>query len=795
MKSLPVVVLVTIMAATLAGCGGAEERKNAHLEKGRALLAENNYDKARVEFSNVLQIDQKDKEARLLLAQTYEKLQDWRNAAAHYLRLIEDDPEHIEARIKMGQIYALGHAFDKAMEQVDEVLKRQADNVDALALRGGIRQQQGDSAAAILDAQAALNKDPAHLNAMVLLASLHLQNKEPDKAMVVLRDAQARHPENSNLRTLLAKIYVDAGKNDDALTILRESVSRDPKVLMYRLQLTALQIKLNDLDGAEQTLHDAIRDLPEENTAKLALAEFLATRRDRGKAESELANWIKEQPDVYEFRFAHAALLEATDQPDKARQAYDEILAKDEKGPHGLKAKVRLAGLAARQKDLKRADELLAEILKDNPRDKDALTLRAQIAMTRQDYATAIADFRSVLKDDPLSARHKRLLARAHFLNHENDLARSTLQDAVAASPEDMQLRGDYLQLLAEANDMKGVVAQLEDILRISPGNLGALETLFKAHSINRDWAAARQTADRLREKYPDKPHAYYFGGLVNQAEGKVEESLGDFEEALKRAPDAIEPLTQLIKSHLALKQKDKAVERIDQAIAVQPTHFVAHNLKGEILLVDRKFDEATAAFAKARELNPKWPVPYNNVAVALEVQKDPDGAIKVLKDGIAATENSPVLITSLAALYERTGAYDDAIALYEDIIQESPDAILAANNLAMLLAEYKADAGGLERAKKLVELIKDSKNPAFLDTVGWVRLKLGETDTAVPALEEAIKGAPDSPTIHYHLGIAYQRKGNPSGARDHLTKAMEAKVPFPGMEAAKAALAELNGG
>ena len=52
-------VALLLAASLLTACGGKEERKAKYLEKGKAYLAEKNYDKAEIEFKNVLQIDPK----------------------------------------------------------------------------------------------------------------------------------------------------------------------------------------------------------------------------------------------------------------------------------------------------------------------------------------------------------------------------------------------------------------------------------------------------------------------------------------------------------------------------------------------------------------------------------------------------------------------------------------------------------------------------------------------------------------------------------------------------------------
>ncbi|MBI5041292.1 MAG: tetratricopeptide repeat protein, partial [Gammaproteobacteria bacterium] len=92
-------LLVTALAALmLIGCGGAEERKAKYMERGKAYIAEENWDKARVEIKNVLQIDPKSAEAYYLIGQVEEKQQEWGKAFANYSKAVELDPELIDAR-------------------------------------------------------------------------------------------------------------------------------------------------------------------------------------------------------------------------------------------------------------------------------------------------------------------------------------------------------------------------------------------------------------------------------------------------------------------------------------------------------------------------------------------------------------------------------------------------------------------------------------------------------------------------------------------------------------------------
>ena len=103
----PVVRLAAFVVCltALGACTNAEDRKQEHMTRGETLFAEGDYEKARLEFKNVLQIDASDVPARFALAETLEKLQDWQRAAANYAAIVRDHPDHAQAHLRLGTIY------------------------------------------------------------------------------------------------------------------------------------------------------------------------------------------------------------------------------------------------------------------------------------------------------------------------------------------------------------------------------------------------------------------------------------------------------------------------------------------------------------------------------------------------------------------------------------------------------------------------------------------------------------------------------------------------------------------
>ncbi|RME32985.1 MAG: tetratricopeptide repeat protein, partial [Gammaproteobacteria bacterium] len=528
-------------------------------------------------------------------------------------------------------------------------------------------------------------------------------------------------------------------------------------------------------------------------TARLALVEFLARNRSADEAIGTLEGYIEKEPDNYVLRFALAKIHEAARKVDDAIATYKAIIERDGTGPNGLTARTRLADLYARLRRFDEARALLAEVLKENPNDQQALVLRGRIAMASGEVPAAISDFRTVLRDQPNSIPLHRLLARAHLLNKEPELARDTLKKAIAINPRDLSVRSDYIRLLASEGKTDEVVSQLEEVLEISPDNLGALESLFKVQAARKDWTAAREVAERIEKKHPDKAMGYYLAGLIDQAEGRLDQSIDNFEKALERSPDAVQPLTQLVKSYLALKRPDDALAYLDKVLEQNPENFVAHNLRGEVLMLKGELEGAGEAFARAIELKPKWPLPYRNLAALRLQQGRTDEAVAVYEKGVEATGENPAMIIGLATLYENTGKIDKAIGLYEDVLVRERDSELAANNLAMLLADYKQDEASLKRARNLIGPLMDKDNAAYQDTVGWVLYRAGDLDGALEHLQRALELAPQAPGLHYHLARVLLDKGDRKGALEHLEKAVTDQARYHGLDEAKKLLKKLK--
>ncbi|MDX1519438.1 MAG: tetratricopeptide repeat protein, partial [Gammaproteobacteria bacterium] len=329
-------------------------------------------------------------------------------------------------------------------------------------------------------------------------------------------------------------------------------------------------------------------------------------------------------------------------------------------------------------------------------------------------------------------------------------------------------------------------------VLEFSPDNLKAMEAMFRVQAARKDWDALASITEKMKQAHPDKAIGYYYSGMLLREQGKVEQSIGEFERAVELAPGAIEPLTQLVRTHVSLEQPDNALEILDGILADNADNVFAQNLKGEMYLFKEDYDMAVDAFETAISMQPQWQLPYRNLANTYLLMKENEKAIGAYERGIDATGFSPLLVTDLARYFEISGNVDKAISLYEEVLVQDENNNLASNNLAMLLIDYRGDEQSLQRASVLVENLKDINNAAYQDTIGWLLYKQDRIEEAIPHLEKAVAASPDNVGLNYHLGMAYYKSGNKEGARKALTIATSTDQKYLGIEDARKALESL---
>jgi tetratricopeptide (TPR) repeat protein len=786
--SLAAVVSVLILNA----CGGAQARKAKHFEKGQIYLAAGNFEKARVEFQNVLQIAPTDAEARFEMGVVNEKLSKIREAVGFYQGAISVNPDHVQARSRLARLFVTIAAPDRALEVLKPALDKNPDDAELLALRAAAHVQQKDLAGAQLDAERAEQLDPKNPDATATLAGIYSAHKDFDKAQKLLEDAIGRIPDTTDLRLVLAQLYASQNRLDDAEQLLLTLVQMRPAEKAHRVRLAQFYVQENKVDAAEQTLRDAIKALPQERDLKLNLVQLIAARRSPEAAEKELKAMIAADPKDLDMKFALAKFYQGTRQPALAESIYREVIANEKLDAFGLAARNRLAELRAQQNDLAGAEKFIGEVLAKSPRDDDALVLRGDISLAKKDPKSAIADLRAVLRDQPNAIPVLRTLASAHLANGEPAIAEETMRRALDANPRDPNTRLELALLLTQLGKPEQAKSILADLVKEQPGDTRALDALFRVGAATNDLPTAKSAAQAIVATQPKSALGYLYEGMLAEQEKKTDEALRLYAQAVELAPETREPLEAQIRLLTAQKRIPEALKRLDEVGALTPKAPLAPNMKGDLLASLGRTAEAKQAYELALSRAPKGWLTYRGLANLQFVANDPAGALATLRKGQAVADQPEFLALEIAGYFERGGKVDDAIREYDDILLRNPQSEVAANNLAMLLVDHRSDSASFDRAKTITSRFAQSRNLSFLDTYGWVLYKHGEATASVPVLEQVVAKSPNAAEARYHLGMALARAGNNAAARDNLTRAVDSGAKFSWLAEAKATLEKL---
>jgi Flp pilus assembly protein TadD len=243
---------------------------------------------------------------------------------------------------------------------------------------------------------------------------------------------------------------------------------------------------------------------------------------------------------------------------------------------------------------------------------------------------------------------------------------------------------------------------------------------------------------------------------------------------ALER-PDAPETLEMRARAALVCGNPKEAKRLAKLIAAAQPVDGALIDGEADLTLgkasrADGRFEAAIAQGGVAAR---------GDVAAILRRNGRDDDAEKQLRAWVRTSPTDAEGRLALGALLERKGRLAEAEVELREAIRLDPRSAEAKNYLGYSLA----DRG--ERVEEALELIRgalqlDPWNGAYLDSLGWVYVKLGRLDDARDPLERAAREFPKDATVLEHLGDYYDHTGDADRARSYWRRALEAVPETP---------------
>lgn len=668
------------VAALLAGCGLASGQGS--LSSGTKYQAEGKYRAAYIEAKKVLQRDDKNGNAWLLLGEASlrlgnpkEALGDLQNAKAHGVP---------EARwvVPMAQVLLVTQEYDELLKTLPagkSFEPRTQVRVEVLRGDAWLGLKKPDQAKQSY--QAALKLEPTDPRALVGMAKLAAAANQPDSAAGYLKKALAAAPENPQAWIAKGDLAFDRGDFATAEADYQKVLGFKqpdwlPQEHFYTLtRLANAQARQNQLDKALASIQTLEKMAPQQPYPHYLHAVVLFKQGHLDDAISELQQVLKAAPDNAQAQMLMGAVNYAQGNYGQAEMYLSNVMGMDQKNADARKL---LALTLYREGRSSQALDTLRPAVPGTPSDAQLLALLQRAATTTgtgKSKATAAAtggnspldaqfaqagkalaggdesEAIRLLQEIPVGdasteARRNSLLVMAYVREKRPDEAVKTAAEYAKKNPKDSAAHLLYGTALIAAGKRDQARDQYNEALKLDAKNVAALLSLGSLDSLEGHYKDATGHYEAALKQDPHNAAAMTALGQVAVLQGHKADAVKWFKQAIDAAPKSATAYVGLVVVYSQSGQFDEAASTAERLVKVDPDNPAALNALGAAQLNAGHHAEAIKPLQQAVNLAPQSSLYRTNLARAQLLNKDTAGAEKNLDEVI---KNDPGQVTAVA--------------------------------------------------------------------------------------------------------------------------------------------------
>jgi tetratricopeptide (TPR) repeat protein len=222
----------------------------------------------------------------------------------------------------------------------------------------------------------------------------------------------------------------------------------------------------------------------------------------------------------------------------------------------------------------------------------------------------------------------------------------------------------------------------------------------------------------------------------------------------------------------------DEAVGEYQEALRIKPDFAEAHNNLGSCLAKKGELAEAIDQFVQALKLNPGFAEAHFNLAAALGDAGRIQDAIAQYQEAIRLKPDFTDARYNLGnVLSGMPGRLDDAVAQYLALLQIDPSYAEARYNLALVC--YRR--GNRDAARIQLQVVV-KQQPCFVEgrrLLGAILDKEGRLDEAIRQYSEILRLKPDDATNRFSLAVDLSKQGRLDEGITEFQEALRLKPDF----------------
>ncbi len=585
--------------------------------------------------------------------------------------------------------------------------------------------------------------------------------------------------DSSESARLLAagRALVKNGEYRPALIQLKKAVKANPGNADARFELGLLQFRGGDFVAAEKEFVQA-RDngFPIAQVNPLLANTYLA----EGKYQQVLDN-ISPCPadptckaDVMALRARAYLALRRLDDADR------ESRASLEADPEGEMGRTTRAIILMVKNDNRAAEQVIDGVLAVNPRNGEALTVKADLRRRATDFESAVGHYRSALEIAPNDPRIGQSLALTLMATGRDGEARTEVEKVLAQTPKaPMALylkaallvrakkipealdtvrpaesaiaqipQGTFLlaQIHSRSNNLEEALNYASKFHGAEPDNLIGAKLLANIHFRLHAYPKVIAVLAPLRDRLGDDSEALDLLGSAYLAEGQIRQANDLLSDAVKAQPDNSTSRARLAVSKAQqASSREEGIRQLEDIAARDPK-----NRQVDLALVSSHigggdYDKAIAAAAAMVRNQPGAPLPLTLSGAARLAKGDDSGARTDFEAALRGNADYVPAAVYLSELDMQAGGFDAARRLLGGILARKPadlPALLARAQIESRAAKPAAAVPFLETAIRThpaeiaprIQLLRAQSALGDKEKLTATALDLARTQAANPA-------------------------------------------------------------
>ncbi len=638
---------------------------------------------------------------------------------AHFLKatvlsqqqLIAEADESIQLALKLAPGYAPGHLLagsiayqqghlNQAESHLHVYLKQVPGNTEASKLLAAtmLKLNAPDKAIEVLAPGAdAAGEDAQYL---ALLGSAYLRNRDAAKGIEYMERAVAIAPDLAGIHTQLAIGHLAQGDIEQAVGALQSEINLDQGVLQADVLLVLTHLQNRDFDKAftaTEALREKMPDSPVPHNLKGAT---LLGRGEREAAKAAFESALAIKPDFLPAYLNLARLALLSGDTAAAESYYKKVLSQD-KG--NQKALLALAGIEERGGHKQAALNWIKQARQHHPDDISPALMLVEHYRREGETMLALEVAGGIAAIHPRNPAVVKALALTRLESGDEKgalAALRTLVEVASGAPESHYLLA-RLQLKLDQRD--AARGSLNQAIKLQPDYAAAQLSLGKLYILEKDYPAAFEVAEALRQVHPDAAYADELKGDVHAARNEAAAAADAYALAYNRESSS-HLARKLFQSRMQAGKPGAATEALRQWLEEQPGDVAVRSLLASEQIRAGKYREATQEYLRVLEADPANWLAMNNVAWLYHEAGSPEG-VKYAERAYELQPQRPEVIDTLGWLLIHHGQTRRGLVLLQEATVKAPH--IAEIRYHMIVALEKA--GRRDEAYKELKRLLDS--------------------------------------------------------------------------------------